>query len=83
MSLDNGLDADCSYNCSHIDKLKKELETLKKTLNRGVYRYCPNCGSGMVKLSTKDKLICDCGIEPQPYKLKKGQKSILENRIGE
>ena len=83
MGQDNGLDAECFEYCPHIIKLKKQLKSMQDTMNRGVYKRCPNCGSGMVKLSTKDKLICDCGIEPQPYKLKKGQKSILENRIGE
>ena len=82
MGQDNGLDAECFEFCPRISALEKELQEMRKTLNRGVYRYCPNCGSGLVRISTKDLLICDCGHK-EPFKLKKGQRSILENRIGE
>ena len=53
-----------------------------KQRKTGIGKECPKCGDTMISITTIDKRVCSCGYE-EPFKLKPGQKSILEKgKIG-
>ena len=61
--------------------LEKENRELKKKLafyenKDSRVNYCPECGSGLITLTTMNLRACDCGYRVE-HKLKKGQKSLL------
>lgn len=73
----------CIAECEEIIQLKAEVIRLNKLLKGNNVYECPDCGSGLVVLTTKNLKICDCGYKVE-HKLKKGQKSLLvKGLIGE
>ena len=71
-----------------IETLEKEIKKLKEEIVRlkGLKNYnnhiCPKCGKGLISLSSKQIRVCCCS-HVEPFVLKKGAKSVLENKIGE
>lgn len=73
------MDIDCTQECEVVKELKAKIKSLERQPHLD---ECPNCKAGMIKLTTKQLKVCDCGYQ-EPFKLKPGQRSLLiKNFIG-
>ena len=65
-----------------IQRLEQEVKELRDNgIGRpGIGDWCKECKEHKVSLPSKNKKICSCGLSDFP--LKKGQKSVLENKTG-